>query len=164
VRRGSRILRCRVVGNGFKITRIPCRGVLERERKGGSVTDMTDNENLVWMFWCRGLTFERWREECRLVEERFSLFRSFAELPFLGFRGVVARSGCEYRVLVAAEVEFYPKYLPWAFVTPSIVGAREDGKLFLDLAWDGEESRFVDVIEAVVLYIEGAHQSSAETS
>jgi hypothetical protein len=87
------------------------------------------------------------------VGERFSLFRSFAEPPFLGFRGVVARSGCEYRVLVAAEMDFYPRYLPWAFVTPSIAGAREDGKLFLDLAWDGDASRFVDVIGAVVLYI-----------
>lgn len=67
---------------------------------------MTDNENLVWMFWCRGLTLERWREECRLVEERLSLFRSFAELPFLGFRGVVARAGREYEVIVAAEMVF----------------------------------------------------------
>ncbi len=92
------------------------------------------------------------------MEERFSLFRAFAEPPFLGFRGVVARSGCEYRVLVAAEIEFYPKYRPWAFVTPCIAGAREDGKLLIDLPWDGEESRFVDVIGAVILYIEGANQ------
>jgi hypothetical protein len=55
--------------------------------------------------------------------------------------------------MVAAEMDFYPKYLPWAFVTPSIVDAREDGKVPLDLAWDGEASRFVDVIEVVVLYI-----------
>jgi hypothetical protein len=126
------------------------------------VTDMA--ENLGWLYWCRGLTLERWRSECRLVEERFSLFRSFAEPPFLGFRGVVARSGCEYRVLVAAEVEFYPKYLPWAFVTPSIVGARENGELSLDLAWDGEASKFVDVIGTVTTYIEGAQRSSAEAS
>ena len=59
-------------------------------------------ENLLWLYWCQGLTLERWRQECRLVEERFSLFRSFAEPPFLGFRGVVARAGCEYRVTVAA--------------------------------------------------------------
>ena len=123
---------------------------------------MTDKENLVWMFWCRGLTLERWREECRLVEERFSLFGSFAEPPFLGFRGVVARSGCEYQVMVAAEMDFYPEYLPWAFVTPSIVGAREDGKLSINMAWDREAARFVDVIGAVVLYIEGALQTSAE--
>jgi hypothetical protein len=63
-------------------------------------------DSLGWMYWCRGLTQERWREECRLVEERFSLFRSFAEPPFLGFRGVVARAGCEYQVTVAAEVDF----------------------------------------------------------
>jgi hypothetical protein len=94
------------------------------------------------------------------VEERFSLFRSFAESPFLGFRGVVARAGCEYQVMVAAEMDFYPKYLPWAFVTPSIAGAREDGKVPLDLAWDGEVSRFADVIGAVVLYIEGAQRTA----
>jgi len=121
-------------------------------------------ENLVWMYWCRGLTPERWRSECRLVEERFSLFRSFAEPPFLGFRGVVARSGFEYRVMVAAEMDFYPKYLPWAFVTPSIAGAREDGKLLIDLPWNQNVSRFVDVIEAVIAYIEAAHRSSAEAS
>jgi hypothetical protein len=98
------------------------------------------------------------------VEERFSLFGSFAEPPFLGIRGMVARSGFEYRVMVAAEMDFYPKYLPWAFVTPFLAGAREDGKLSLDLAWDGEVSRFVDVIEVVILYIEGAQRSSAEAS
>ena len=126
------------------------------------MTDVTDNDNLGWMYWCRGLTLERWRSECRLVEERFSLFRAFAEPPFLGFRGVVARSGCEFDVMVAAEMDFYPKYLPWAFVTPSIAGSREDGKLSLDLAWDGDGSRFVDVIEAVVPYIEGANQLSSD--
>jgi hypothetical protein len=130
--------------------------------EGDLVTDMA--ENLVWMYWCRGLTLERWREECRLVEERFSLFRPFAEPPFLGFRGVVARSGCEYAVMVAAEMDFYPRYLPWAFVTPSIVGAREDGKLSINLPWDGDASFFADVIGAVVLYIEAASQSSAEAS
>jgi hypothetical protein len=123
---------------------------------------VTDNDHLGWMYWCRGLTLERWRSECRLVEERFSLFRSFAEPPFLGFRGVVARAGCEYGVMVAAEMDFYPEYLPWAFVTPSVSGAREDGKLLIDLPWDGEASRFVDVIGAVVLYIEEAKRTSAE--
>ena len=116
------------------------------------------------MYWCRGLTLEIWRSECRLVEERFSLFRSFAEPPFLGFRGVVARSGCEYQVTVAAEMDFYPRYLPWAFVTPSIVGAREDGKLFIDLPWDWEASRFADVIGAVITYIEAAHQISSDVA
>ena len=128
------------------------------------MTDVTDNENLTWMYWCRGLTLERWRSECRLVEERFSLFRSFAEPPFLGFRGVVARAGCEYDLMVAAEMDFYPRYLPWAFVTPSIAGARADGKLSIDLPWDGEAFFFAEVIGAVVLYIEVAQQPSAEAT
>jgi hypothetical protein len=55
-------------------------------------------------------------------------------------------------------------YLLWAFVTPCVVGAREDGKLLLDLPWDQEASFFVDVIGAVVLYIEAANQRSAEAS
>ena len=88
-----------------------------------------------------------------MVEERFTLFRAFAEPPFLGFRCVVVRAGCEYEVMVAAEMDFYPRYLPWAFVTPSIAGAREDGKLLIDLPWDGESARFANVIGAVVLYI-----------
>jgi hypothetical protein len=50
------------------------------------------------------------------------------------------------------------RYLPWAFVTPSVAGAREDGKLLIDLPWDQEASFFADVIGVVVLYIEGAHQ------
>lgn len=66
--------------------------------------------------------------------------------------------------MVAAEMDFYPQYLPWAFVTPSIAGAREDGKLLIDLPWDRQASRFMEVIEAVVLYIEAASQSSAEAS
>ena len=98
------------------------------------------------------------------MEERFSLFRAFAEPPFLGFRGVVARSGCEYDVTVAAEMDFYPQYLPWAFITPPIAGAREDGKLFIDLRWDRDASRFADVIGMVVLYIEGTHLASAEVA
>ncbi len=116
---------------------------------------VADNENFAGLYWCRGLTLDRWRSECRLVEERFSLFRSFAEPPFLGFRGVVASSGCEYQVMAAAEMDLYPRYLPWAFVT----GAREDGKLSINLSWDSEASRFADVIEAVVLYIEAAIQT-----
>ena len=87
----------------------------------------------------RGLALDRWRRECRLVEEWFSLFRAFAEPPFLGFRGVVARAGCEYRVMVAAEMDFYLKYLPWAFVTPSIVGASEDGKYSLTCLGMGKQ-------------------------
>ncbi len=45
--------------------------------------------------------------------------------------------------------------LPLAFVTPSIACAKENGKLSIDLPWDREASRLVDVIAAVVLYIEG---------
>ena len=75
---------------------------------------------------------------------------------------MVAGSGCEYDVTVAAEMDFYPQYLPWAFVTPPIAGAREDGKLFIDLRWDRDASRFVDVIGVVIMYIEGARQTSAE--
>lgn len=51
--------------------------------------------------------------------------------------------------------------LPWTFVTPSVAGAREDGKLSLNLPWD-RESRLADVSGEVVLYIEGARQISAE--
>ena len=119
-------------------------------------------ENLLWLYWCPGLTPERWRQGCRLVEERFSLFRSFAEPPFLGFRGVVARAGCEYHVTVAAEMDMYPKYAPWVFVEPHLAGSKENGKLSIDLPWDRDTSFFVDVIGAVVMYIEGAHQTSAE--
>ena len=77
---------------------------------------------------------------------------------------MVARAGCEYHVTVAAEMDFYPQYLPWAFVTPSIVGAREDGNLLINLPWDGEASRFVDVIGAIILYIEEAKQTSADVA
>jgi len=38
-------------------------------------------------------------------------------------------------------------------VTLSIAGAREDRKLFLDLAWDGEASGFKNVIEAVIRHL-----------
>src|SRR6266851_1828165 len=55
-------------------------------------------------------------------------------------------------VTVAAEMDFYPQYLPWAFVTPSIVGAREDGKLSIDLPWDRQAARFAAVIGAVIAY------------
>ncbi len=55
------------------------------------------------------------------------------------------------------------QYLPWAFVTPSVADAREDGKLLIDPHW-GEASRFVDVVGAVVLYIEVVHQTSVGAS
>ena len=97
---------------------------------------------------------ERWREECRLVEERFSLFRAFAEAPFFGFRGIVSRAGCEYRVSVTAEMDVYPKHRPWAFITPTILGARENGKLCVDVPWNPQASRFTDVIGAVIAHVE----------
>ena len=59
----------------------------------------------------------------------------------MGFRGVVARYGSEYRVTVAAEMDMYPKYQPWVFVTPTSLGAREDGKLCVDVTWSPETSR-----------------------
>jgi hypothetical protein len=40
---------------------------------------------------------------------------------------------------------------------PTVAGAREDGKLSLDLPWQPDSS-FVVVIGAVVLCVEGAHQ------
>jgi hypothetical protein len=109
-----------------------------------------------------GLTLERWQEECRLVEERFSLFRPFAESPFFGFRGIVSRSGCTYRVTVAAEMDMYPRYVPWVFVTPPIAGATADVKLCLDVGWH-RDSTFADVIGAVVLHIERSFQNEEKS-
>jgi hypothetical protein len=63
---------------------------------------MSNTLALWWLYWCPGLTPERWQEECRLVEERFSLFRPFAEAPFFGFRGIVSRSASIYNITVAA--------------------------------------------------------------
>jgi len=123
---------------------------------------LTDHD-CAWLYWCPGLTLERWQEECRLVEERFSLFRAFAEAPFLGFRGIVARSGSEYRVTVAAEMDMYPKYQPWVFLRPTILGAREVVKLRIDVSWQREISRFADVTAAVVAYVEAVHITSAGT-
>jgi hypothetical protein len=40
--------------------------------------------------------------------------------------------------MVAAEMDFYPQYLPWALVTPSIVGAREDGEIIDRPAFESE--------------------------
>lgn len=113
---------------------------------------MTDCPDNMWLHVIPGLP-ERWREECRLVEERFSLFRAFAEAPFFGFRGIVARSGVEYRVSVAADMDTYPKYQPWVFIKPPILGAREDGKLVLDVSWNSD-STFADMIGAVIAHVE----------
>jgi hypothetical protein len=122
---------------------------------------LSEDHDCAWLYWCPGLTLERWQEECRLVEERFSLFRSFAEAPFFGFRGIVSRAGCEYLLSVAAEMDMYPKYQPWVFVTPTILGAREDGKISLDGSWSRETSRIVDVIGTTVSYIEGVCGASS---
>ena len=123
---------------------------------------MIGDRDYTWLYWCPGLTRERW-QECRLVEERFSLFRAFAEVPFFGFRGVVARSGSEYHVMVAAEMDMYPKYQPWVFVTPTILGAREDGKLCVDVPWNPGTFMFADVIGAAIVHVEAVHGASSGT-
>jgi hypothetical protein len=87
-----------------------------------------------------------------LSEERFLFFGLLQSLPSWNFEGWWRERGVS-TATVAAEMDFYPQYLPWAFVTPSIAGLREDGKLLIDLPWDGEAARFVDVIGAVVLYV-----------
>jgi hypothetical protein len=61
----------------------------------------------------------------------------------------VSRAGCEYRVTVAAEMDVYPRFQPWVFVTPTIVGAREDGKLCVNVAWSPATSRLADVVGEV---------------
>jgi hypothetical protein len=124
---------------------------------------LSEHHDYAWLYWCPGLALERWREECRLVEGRFSLFRSFAEAPFFGFRGIVSRAGCEYSVTVAAEMDFYPKHRPWVFVTPKILGARENGKLSVDIRWNPQTSRFADVIGAVVAHVEAVHGTPSRT-
>jgi hypothetical protein len=57
-----------------------------------------------------------------------------------------------YNVTVAAEMDMYPKYVPWVFVTPTILGAREDGKLCVDVGWH-RDSTFADVIGASIACI-----------
>jgi hypothetical protein len=52
--------------------------------------------------------------------------------PFFVFRGIVSRSASIYNITVAAEMDMYPKYVPWVFVTPTILGAREDGKFAIE--------------------------------
>ena len=115
---------------------------------------MIENRRDWWLYWCPYVTLQRWQDECERVEERFSLFRPFAEAPFLGFRGIVSRSGSAYHVTVAAEMDMYPKLPPWVFVSPPMAGAREDGKLCLDVPWNPETSTFATVIQAVVAYID----------
>jgi hypothetical protein len=48
-------------------------------------------------------------------------------------------------VTVVAEMDFYPKYQPWVFLTPTILGACESGKLCVDASWNAQTSRFADV-------------------
>ena len=55
---------------------------------------------------------------------------------------------------VAAEMDMFPKYVPWVYITPSIAGATVDGKLCLDVGWHRDWT-FADVVGAVVTYIEG---------
>ena len=102
---------------------------------------------------CPYLSQERWERECEEVEERFTLFRSFVEFPFLGFRGVVGRRGVEYHVWVAAETDHYPKRTPWIFVEPEVPGVEANGRLRLDLKWD-ENCMFADVVAAAIGHIE----------
>ncbi len=83
-------------------------------------------------------------------------------MPHMGFRGIVSRAGCEYRVTVAAEMDFYPKHQPWVFVTPTILGARENGKLSVDVVWSSEISRFADVIRAVVAHVENVSRIASQ--
>src|ERR1700730_5168339 len=56
-----------------------------------------------------------------------------------------------YNITVAAEMDMFPKYVPWVFVTPTILGAREDGKLCVDVDWH-RDSTFADVIGALIAY------------
>ena len=91
-----------------------------RRQTGIAGRDGTTLNAYPWLHWCPYLTPERWEEECRLVEERLSLFFSFVEMPFLGFRGVVSRGGTMYRVMIAADMDMYPALPPSIFVTPTV--------------------------------------------
>jgi hypothetical protein len=98
------------------------------------------------------------------VEERFSLLSSFVEMPFLGFRGVVSRGGTLYRVRVAAEMDMFPTLAPWAYVSPTLPGACEDGKTRIDDPWQPETSRIASVIAAVVARIDALHCAAPGTA
>ena len=67
----------------------------------------------------------------------------------------VSRDGCS----VAAEMDMYPKYAPWVFVMPTTLGAREDGKLCVDVGWSSG-STFADVIGPVIAHIDGTCRES----
>jgi len=53
----------------------------------------------------------------------------------------------------------YPKYAPWVFVMPTTLGAREDGKLCVDVGWSSG-STFADVIGPVIAHIDGTCRES----
>jgi hypothetical protein len=55
----------------------------------------------------------------------------------------------------------YPKYQPWVFFTPTILGACEDGKLFIDVSWNPGTVMFADVIGAVLAHVEAVHGASS---
>ena len=56
------------------------------------------------------------------------------------------------------------RYVGWLFVEPRLAGSKESDELSINLPWDRDASRFVDVIGAVVLYIEGTHQISSDVA
>ncbi len=45
-----------------------------------------------------------------------------------------------------------------------VSGSKKNRKFSVDVPWDGEAARFVDVIGAVVLYMEAARQISADVA
>ena len=69
-------IRAVVYSGGF------CRGASPGSDSGYFGEDIAGEEGLsedhdcAWLYWCPGLPPERWQEECRLVEERFSLFEA----------------------------------------------------------------------------------------
>jgi hypothetical protein len=73
-----------------------------------------------------------------------------------------AEGGTLYRVTVAAEIDMYPTLAPWVFVTPTLRGAREDGKVRIEEPWQPETSRFAPVIAAVVMKIEAAQGAASD--
>jgi len=56
------------------------------------------------------------------------------------------------------------QYVGWVFVEPRLAGSKESDELSINLPWDWDVSRFVDVIRVVVLYIEGAQRTFAEVA
>ncbi|MBZ5688040.1 MAG: hypothetical protein LAP86_23750 [Acidobacteriia bacterium] len=79
-------------------------------------------------------------------------------------RGVVSRAGTLYRVTVAAEMDMYPTPAPWVWVTPTLPGARDGGKVRIDEPWGVDRSRFASVIAAVVARIVALHCAAPGTA